>query len=239
VEVAVVAAPASISSPRETAIPIGEQFCCDRCESAEYVDTTIHDGRSTRRDCGRCNRTAGFPRWHDEDVAPKGSRRYQSPGSESGGPSVPTMAEVNAWVNRAWRDEGMVVGGVDSVGGGEVANQAASTSTPATRERIPLPDNVLGPCKTCESVGRGLNPLFWQDRFGRVHCAGCMPCPSRVMFARLLMLKGEDSASRGGMWFEEAATKKNPWQKSGGKPADAVAVDAAVTGSEPLTTEDF
>jgi hypothetical protein len=41
---------------------VGDE-ACQRCGSTEYIDTEIHDGRSTRRDCRACNRTQGFPRW--------------------------------------------------------------------------------------------------------------------------------------------------------------------------------
>jgi hypothetical protein len=36
---------------------------CDRCGSAEFLDTLIHNGESTRRDCGRCHRFMGWPAW--------------------------------------------------------------------------------------------------------------------------------------------------------------------------------
>lgn len=36
---------------------------CDRCGSTDYRDVTIHGGRSTRRDCGQCNRFMGWPKW--------------------------------------------------------------------------------------------------------------------------------------------------------------------------------
>jgi len=39
---------------------------CDRCGSVNYTDVIIHDGRSLRRDCARCNRFMGWPRWYDE-----------------------------------------------------------------------------------------------------------------------------------------------------------------------------
>lgn len=39
---------------------------CEGCGSAEFVDTPIHGGKSTRRDCARCNRTWGFPVWMPE-----------------------------------------------------------------------------------------------------------------------------------------------------------------------------
>lgn len=40
---------------------------CDRCGASDYLDITIHGGRSTRRDCGRCNRFMGWPRWNLKD----------------------------------------------------------------------------------------------------------------------------------------------------------------------------
>jgi len=39
---------------------------CDKCGSAEFHDVAIHNGRSTRRDCAICRRTAGFPCWKPE-----------------------------------------------------------------------------------------------------------------------------------------------------------------------------
>ena len=40
---------------------------CDNCGSTgTHSDVPIHDGRSTRRDCGRCGRTQGFPQWNPE-----------------------------------------------------------------------------------------------------------------------------------------------------------------------------
>lgn len=41
-------------------------FTCKRCDFHEYRDSPIHNGRSTRRDCARCNRTDGFPVWNPE-----------------------------------------------------------------------------------------------------------------------------------------------------------------------------
>lgn len=35
-----------------------------RCGSTEFVDAKIHEGKSVRRDCKRCKRTAGFPVWY-------------------------------------------------------------------------------------------------------------------------------------------------------------------------------
>ena len=37
---------------------------CDRCGSTDFIDTTIHAGQSTRRDCAKCRRTWGFPVWY-------------------------------------------------------------------------------------------------------------------------------------------------------------------------------
>ena len=36
---------------------------CDRCGSTDYVDVTIHNGWSLRRDCTRCHRFLGWPNW--------------------------------------------------------------------------------------------------------------------------------------------------------------------------------
>ena len=39
--------------------------CHCRCGSTTTVDVTIHNGRSTRRDCARCRRFISFPVWYD------------------------------------------------------------------------------------------------------------------------------------------------------------------------------
>ena len=36
-----------------------------RCGSGRYIDTPIHNGQSTRRDCARCRRFLEFPKWHE------------------------------------------------------------------------------------------------------------------------------------------------------------------------------
>lgn len=41
---------------------------CSRCGSREFLDTQIHDGKSTRRDCTRCRLTKGFPKWAGSDA---------------------------------------------------------------------------------------------------------------------------------------------------------------------------
>jgi hypothetical protein len=45
---------------------------CDRCGSTSYRDVPIHGGRSTRRDCGRCGRFIGWPRWYADANNPGG-----------------------------------------------------------------------------------------------------------------------------------------------------------------------
>ena len=54
------AEPAPIIDPATTT----EQIC--RCGSTTWRDVPIHDGRSIRRDCGRCGRFICFPIWHDK-----------------------------------------------------------------------------------------------------------------------------------------------------------------------------
>jgi hypothetical protein len=39
---------------------------CDRCGSSDYLDFPVHGGLSLRRDCGRCNRFMGWPRWYGQ-----------------------------------------------------------------------------------------------------------------------------------------------------------------------------
>lgn len=36
---------------------------CERCGSMEYIETPIHEGKSIRRDCAKCDRFMGFPVW--------------------------------------------------------------------------------------------------------------------------------------------------------------------------------
>jgi hypothetical protein len=52
------AGPAPIIDPATNT----EQIC--RCGSTTSRDVPIHDGQSTRRDCGRCGRFIEFPIWH-------------------------------------------------------------------------------------------------------------------------------------------------------------------------------
>lgn len=40
-----------------------EEAVC-RCGSTAWMDTPIHEGQSIRRDCRRCGRFLGFPKWH-------------------------------------------------------------------------------------------------------------------------------------------------------------------------------
>lgn len=55
---------AAIDSPEADAPAIeSPEFTCTRCGKHAYRDSVIHDGRSVRRDCASCNRTAGFPVW--------------------------------------------------------------------------------------------------------------------------------------------------------------------------------
>ena len=44
---------------------------CDRCRSTTYRDTPIHAGQSVRRDCGRCHRFLGWPRWYGRTLDQK------------------------------------------------------------------------------------------------------------------------------------------------------------------------
>jgi hypothetical protein len=40
---------------------------CDRCGSRVVVDVPIHEGESRRRDCRRCGRFLGWPKWQGRD----------------------------------------------------------------------------------------------------------------------------------------------------------------------------
>lgn len=57
------------TQPQERSEPfMPTQQTCTRCRSSEYIDVSIHDGQSTRRDCARCNLTICFTRWYGKDV---------------------------------------------------------------------------------------------------------------------------------------------------------------------------
>ena len=64
--------PAADNSPECSPAPLNTprfRRCltrCDRCDSLEFTDVSIHGGRSLRRDCSRCSRFMGWPRWYDE-----------------------------------------------------------------------------------------------------------------------------------------------------------------------------
>lgn len=56
----------------EDSVPISnsadEAIVCKRCDSAEYMDVSIHDGRSLRRDCATCGRFLYFSKWYGQDT---------------------------------------------------------------------------------------------------------------------------------------------------------------------------
>ena len=59
---------------------------CDRCHfEGPHKEELIHEGRSTRRDCGRCGRTLGFPRWDEPADKPAAKIRQRKRGSSVGG----------------------------------------------------------------------------------------------------------------------------------------------------------
>lgn len=37
---------------------------CDLCSSPEFLEVSIHDGESLRRECARCGRFMGWPLWY-------------------------------------------------------------------------------------------------------------------------------------------------------------------------------
>jgi hypothetical protein len=57
---------------------------CDRCHGTAFVDIPIHDGESTRRDCARCHRTWGFPKWHGRNQQAQAERLARIMGQTSG-----------------------------------------------------------------------------------------------------------------------------------------------------------
>ncbi len=40
-------------------------FSGDRCGSTDYRDVDIYNGQSVRRDCAKCLRFMGWPKWRD------------------------------------------------------------------------------------------------------------------------------------------------------------------------------
>ncbi len=45
---------------------------CDHCQSAEYFDLPIHSGESARRNCMRCHRFMGWPKWYGKIMTEEG-----------------------------------------------------------------------------------------------------------------------------------------------------------------------
>jgi len=58
----------SPAAPTDTAAaaPGPDHPPCPRCGSQEVRDAEIHGGRSTRRDCRRCNLFLYFTRWYGQ-----------------------------------------------------------------------------------------------------------------------------------------------------------------------------
>ena len=44
---------------------------CDRCGYLAVIDFPIHGGQSSRRECARCHRFRGFPRWYGQNLVSK------------------------------------------------------------------------------------------------------------------------------------------------------------------------
>ena len=102
---------------------------------------------------------------------------------------------------------------------GDPDDGSLSASEPS---RIDLPPDLAGPCEACVAVGGGKNPLFWEDRWGKVRCCGCERPPSMALFKRLLVMRrglaaNEITGRSGGIlefWFVEAEEGvRNPWTK--------------------------
>ena len=69
---------------------------CERCGSTDFIDVPIHAGESTRRDCRKCGRTAGFPRWYGLSTTKASETAIaEGHGSLAGcaDPAVPTVCE--------------------------------------------------------------------------------------------------------------------------------------------------
>ena len=45
---------------------------CDRCGSIDFDDIPIHNGQSTRRDCAKCHRFMGWPKWYGKIMTEEG-----------------------------------------------------------------------------------------------------------------------------------------------------------------------
>lgn len=52
------------AGPAPPHAPIRRPIC--RCGSTTWRDVPIHNGQSTRRDCGRCGRFISFPVWYGQ-----------------------------------------------------------------------------------------------------------------------------------------------------------------------------
>jgi len=55
-----------VTSAKPRMIKLVRLHQCTACGSREFSDVPIHDAHSLRRDCAKCGRTAGFPRWQPE-----------------------------------------------------------------------------------------------------------------------------------------------------------------------------
>lgn len=54
--------------PASDVRPLGR---CDCCGSDDVADIAIHDGQSRRRECRRCERFLGWPRWYGRQSDPR------------------------------------------------------------------------------------------------------------------------------------------------------------------------
>lgn len=56
------------SKPVHNSAPTTTTKAICRCGSSTWRDVAIHDGQSTRRDCGRCGRFIEFPIWYGNNT---------------------------------------------------------------------------------------------------------------------------------------------------------------------------
>ena len=64
------------SAPDAEPAPVAQECATPvcRCGSTTWRDVPIHDGQSSRRDCGRCGRFINFSVWYGKDTGQNGQQ---------------------------------------------------------------------------------------------------------------------------------------------------------------------
>ena len=68
-------APILAQSGTDAPGPLRKPVC--RCGSTRWRDVPIHNGKSVRRDCGKCGRFIEFPVWYGKDTLHTEQQRIQ------------------------------------------------------------------------------------------------------------------------------------------------------------------